>query len=129
MSPGSKTALDDTPENSSGQHTKAPHQSSPPMQLANVLGTVTATVKHSSLAGAKLLVVQPLMADRTKADGDPQLAIDTVAAGVGDLVMITSDGRLLRDILKSDATPARYSVVALVDDVTDFSSRKQDPTR
>jgi hypothetical protein len=43
--------------------------------------------------------------------------------------MITSDGRLLRDILKSDATPARYSVVALVDDVTDFSARKQGPTR
>ena len=99
------------------------------MQLANVLGTVTATVKHSSLAGAKLLVVQPLLSDRTKADGDPQLAIDTVAAGVGDLVMITSDGRLLRDILNSDATPARYSVVALVDDVTNFSSRKQGPTR
>jgi ethanolamine utilization protein EutN len=64
------------------------------MQLANVLGTVTATVKHSSLAGAKLLVVQPLLSDRTKADGDPQLAIDTVAAGVGDLVMITSDVHL-----------------------------------
>ncbi len=105
------------------------HHAHPPMQLANVLGTVTATVKHSSLAGAKLLVVQPLLSDRTKADGDPQLAIDTVAAGVGDLVMITSDGRLLRDILNSDATPARYSVVALVDDVTDFSSRKQGPTR
>jgi ethanolamine utilization protein EutN len=99
------------------------------MQLAHVLGTATATVKHASLAGAKLLVVQPLMADRTKADGDPQLAIDTVSAGVGDLVMITSDGRLLRDILKSDATPARYSVVALVDDVTDFSARKQGPSR
>jgi ethanolamine utilization protein EutN len=95
------------------------------MQLAHVLGTVTATVKHRSLAGAKLLVVQPLLADRVRPDGDPQLAIDTVSAGTGDLVMITSDGRLLRDILKSDATPARYSVVALVDDVTTFPSRKQ----
>jgi len=32
-------------------------------------------------------------------------------------VMITSDGRLLRDVLSSEATPARWSVVALVDDV------------
>ena len=85
------------------------------MQLAHVLGTATATVKHASLAGAKLLVVQPLMADRTKADGDPQLAIDTVSAGVGDLVMITSDGRLLRHRLKSSTTPARLSTVALID--------------
>lgn len=97
----------------------------PTMQLARVLGTVTATVKHPSLAGSKLLVVQPLLADRTGADGDPQLAIDMVAAGLGDLVMITSDGRLLRDALGSDATPARYSVVALVDGVTDFSARMQ----
>ena len=95
------------------------------MQIATVLGTVTATVKHPSLAGAKLLVVQPLLADRTRPDGDPQLAIDTVSAGPGDLVMITSDGRLLRDVLKSDATPARYSVVALVDDVVIFPVRSR----
>lgn len=85
------------------------------MQLARILGTATATVKHPSLAGTRLLVVQPLMADRTSPDGDPQLAIDTVAAGTGDTVVITSDGRLLRDVLKSDATPARWSTIALVD--------------
>jgi len=85
------------------------------MQLARIIGTATATVKHASLEGTKLYVVQPVMADRTTADGDPQVAIDTVAAGVGDLVMITSDGRLLREVLKSDATPARWSTVALLD--------------
>lgn len=93
------------------------------MQIATVLGTVTATVKHASLSRTKLLVVQPLMSDRTRPDGDPQLAIDTVSAGPGDLVMITSDGRLLRDVLDCDATPARYSVVALVDDVVAFPPR------
>jgi len=85
------------------------------MQLARILGTATATVKHPSLTGTKLHVVQPLMADRTTADGDPQLAIDTVAAGVGDIVMITSDGRLLRELLGTEATPARWSTIAIVD--------------
>lgn len=85
------------------------------MQLARIIGTVTATVKHASLAGTRLLVVQPLLADRVSADGDPQLAIDTVAAGTGDLVVITSDGRLLRERLASDTTPARWSTIALVD--------------
>ena len=88
------------------------------MQLARILGTAVATVKHKSLDGSKLHVVQPLMADRTTADGDPQLAIDTVAASVGDIVMITSDGRLLRDLLKSDTTPARWSTIALIDDAS-----------
>ena len=85
------------------------------MQLARIIGTATATVKHPSLEGARRLVVQPLMADRTSPDGDPQLAIDTVAAGLDDVVVITSDGRLLREILKCEATPARWSTIALVD--------------
>ena len=86
------------------------------MQLARILGTATATVKHPSLGGTRLLVVQPLMADRQSPDGDPQVAIDTVAAGPGDTVVITSDGRLLREILRSDATPARWSTIALIDE-------------
>jgi ethanolamine utilization protein EutN len=85
------------------------------MQLARIIGTATATVKHPSLEGARLLVVQPLMADRRTADGDPQLAIDTVAAAAGDVVVITSDGRLLRELLGSEATPARWSSIALLD--------------
>jgi len=86
------------------------------MHLARIIGTATATVKHPSLAGSRLLVVQPLLADRRSPDGDPQLAVDTVGAGTGDLAVITSDGRLLRDVLKSDTTPARWSTIALVDD-------------
>ncbi|MFM8985098.1 MAG: EutN/CcmL family microcompartment protein [Planctomycetia bacterium] len=86
------------------------------MQLARIIGTATATVKHPSLAGSRLLVVQPLFADRESPDGDPQLAVDTVGAGPGDLAVITSDGRLLRDVLESDTTPARWSTIALVDD-------------
>lgn len=96
------------------------------MQIAAVIGTVTSTVKHASLAGAKLLVVQPLLSDRVRPDGDPQIAVDTVSAGTGDLVMITSDGRLLRDVLGSEATPARWSVVAIVDEVVAFPSRRDD---
>ena len=60
-------------------------------------------------------LLQPLMADRRSPDGDPQIAVDTVAASIGDVVVITSDGRLLRDILKSEATPARWSTIGLVD--------------
>jgi len=85
------------------------------MQFARIIGMVTATVKHSSLTGACLLVAQPLMHDRHSPDGDPQLVIDTHSASVGDLVVVTSDGRMLRDILKSDTTPARWGTIALVD--------------
>ena len=85
------------------------------MQLARIIGTATATVKHPSLAGARLLVGQPLMADRKTPDGAPQLVIDTLSAAAGDLVVITSDGRMFREILQSDTTPARWGTIGLVD--------------
>ena len=49
------------------------------MQLGLVVGNVTSTKKHPSLHGWKLLVVQPMLADGTKPDGDPVLAIDNAS--------------------------------------------------
>ncbi len=89
------------------------------MQVARVIGTVTSSYKHESLVGAKLLLVQPLLADGEGFDGDPQIAIDTVAAGLADRVVITSDGRLMREVLNSKRTPARWSTIALIDEPID----------
>ena len=53
------------------------------MQLARVIGDVVATRKDENLVGIKLLVVQPLSADRTPV-GRPLVAVDAVGAGVGE---------------------------------------------
>ncbi|HKB12790.1 MAG TPA: EutN/CcmL family microcompartment protein [Vicinamibacterales bacterium] len=55
------------------------------MQLARVIGDVVATCKDENLTGMKLLVVQPLTADRQPA-GRPLVAVDAVGAGVGEEV-------------------------------------------
>jgi ethanolamine utilization protein EutN len=85
------------------------------MQIALVVGTATSTIKHATLRGQKLLVVQPLMADGRGADGDPQIAVDAVGAGRGERVMITSDGKFVREVLKTEATPVRWSVIGIAD--------------
>jgi ethanolamine utilization protein EutN len=85
------------------------------MQLGQVIGTATATAKHSSMNGWKLLVVQPQMADGRTPDGDPQLAIDNLGAGIGQQVMISSDGAGTRELLGVDATPVRWSVIGIPD--------------
>ena len=85
------------------------------MQLGLVVGTATSTVKHKTLHGQKLLVVQPLMADGKGADGDPQIAVDAVGAGTGERVMITSDGRFVRELVKHENTPIRWSVIGIAD--------------
>jgi microcompartment protein CcmK/EutM len=55
------------------------------LQLARVIGDVVATRKDEQLAGIKLLLVQPLTADRQSA-GRPLVAVDAVGAVVGEEV-------------------------------------------
>ncbi len=83
------------------------------MQTGLVVGTATATRKHASLAGMKLLVVQPYLADGKTPDGEPVLAVDQLGAGRGETVIITSDGKFTRQVLQDDATPVRWSVIGL----------------
>lgn len=85
------------------------------MQAGLVVGTARATAKHASLEGQKLLVVQFLKADGRSPDGDPVLSVDTLGAGRGDTVILTSDGRTTRELLKSDTTPVRWSVIGIQD--------------
>jgi ethanolamine utilization protein EutN len=86
------------------------------VQSGFVVGSAIATIKHPSMVGTKLLVVQPLMADRTSADGHPVLAIDCVGSGAGETVMISSDGRFVRDFLECDSTPVRWAVIGIEDE-------------
>ena len=57
------------------------------MYLGLVTGTVVAERKASGLEGQKLLLVQPVD-EHGKPTGDVQAAVDTVQAGVGDLVYL-----------------------------------------
>ena len=53
------------------------------MNLAKVIGTTTATIKHASLNGWRMLVVQPLLVDGGN-DGEPVIAVDNMGSGIGD---------------------------------------------
>jgi len=85
------------------------------MQRAIVVGRAVATTKDPSMRGQKLLVVQPVMADTRSPDGFPLLAVDGVGAGVGESVMITSDGRGARELLQVDQTPVRWTIIGIED--------------
>jgi ethanolamine utilization protein EutN len=85
------------------------------MQTGRVIGSATATVKHPSMQGWKLLLVQPYGSDGHSPDGDPILAVDTLGAGAGETVIVTNDRRLTQQLLGSQQTPVRWSVVGIVD--------------
>jgi ethanolamine utilization protein EutN len=86
------------------------------MQTATVVGHAVSTVKHSSLQGWRLLVVQPWTPDGLP-DGEPLLAIDQFGAGRGDRVIICNDGLGAREMVKAKNSPARWFVMGLCDPV------------
>jgi len=67
------------------------------------------------MQGCKLLLVMALQADRQSIEGDPVLVIDTLGAGVGDMVMITSDGIGARQLVRDEQSPVRWSVLGVID--------------
>jgi ethanolamine utilization protein EutN len=86
------------------------------MQLAEVRGTVVATVKCDGLEGVRFLIVQPL--DR---DGEPSgrmvVAADAVeAAGPGELVYIVAS-REAALALPEPFVPVDHAIVGIVDEV------------
>jgi len=83
------------------------------MQLARVIGTVVATAKNDSLQGRKLLVVQSLNAD-IQPQGKPLVALDSVGAGIGDLVFWCR-GREASFPFKREDTPTDCTIVGIVD--------------
>jgi ethanolamine utilization protein EutN len=85
------------------------------MYTGRVMGSATATVKHPSMEGCKLLLVMALQADGRTVEGDPILVVDTLGAGRGDTVMITSDGMAAREITRSQNSPVRWTVLAIPD--------------
>lgn len=84
------------------------------MRLARVIGCVVATRKERRLVGAKLLLTQPVDWDG-KAVGAAQLAVDSVGAGVGELVLIVLEGRAAGAALGHRAAPVDAAIVGIVD--------------
>ena len=84
------------------------------MLSALVLGHATATIKHPSLEGWRLLIVQTLSPDG-KPEGEAYLSVDNLGAHAGDRVILNSDGRRVRELIGDEKSPARWFVAGIVD--------------
>lgn len=80
------------------------------MLLARVCGQANSTIKHGSLNGAKLLLAQPLRSQTR----EPVVVLDRLGATAGDLALISSDGEFARDSVGDTTSPARWSIVSIV---------------
>lgn len=85
------------------------------MLLARVEGNVTATRKHPSLEGWRLIICQPINAGGDP-EGMPQVAIDAHGAGMHERVVISSDGMAARKAVGDEKSPVRWMIVGIVDE-------------
>ena len=87
------------------------------MKLARVVGTVVSTVKSPVFDGRALLLVDLLEPDGREAGGY-LIAVDTVGAGAGEMVLVLDEGTSARQILgETGGGPLRTVVVGIVDAV------------
>ena len=83
------------------------------MLIARVIGTTVSTIKDEKLVSRKLLIVR--QTDETGSPfGKPFVAVDTVDAGVGDLVL-TAAGSSARQTAVTKDTPVDAVIMAVID--------------
>ena len=83
------------------------------MLIARVTGLVVATMKHESLVGRKLLIVQETDV-AGKSVGRPMVAVDAVDAGEGDLVLVAQGSGARQTDITLDR-PVDNVIMAIVD--------------
>lgn len=86
------------------------------MKIGRVIGTVVATRKDEKLTGAKFMVTQPLDVGLNP-KGDPIIAVDTVGAGIGELVLYVT-GTAGRIAVRKMDSPIDASIVGIIDEIT-----------
>ncbi|MEJ5368347.1 MAG: EutN/CcmL family microcompartment protein [Bryobacteraceae bacterium] len=86
------------------------------MLIARVIGDLTATQKHPTHEGRKILLVQPLNLDGTDR-GAPMVALDSVDAGIHDRVLVTTDGYAAFTAVGHKLAPIDAAVIGIIDHV------------
>lgn len=84
------------------------------MLIARVIGELVSTHKHESHVGRKALIVQPLELDGANR-GDPVIAFDAVDAGVGDRVLLVTEGFSAMTSVGRPQSPIDMAVVGVID--------------
>ena len=86
------------------------------MLIGKVTGNIAATIKHPVYKSQRLLNVAILTPEQ-KPTGEAVVAIDSVDAGIGDLVLITQEGRSAMAVVGQTEVPVRAVIVGIIDKI------------
>lgn len=88
------------------------------MFVARVVGEVVATIKHPHLAARTLLLVHGVTPEGAST-GKVMIAVDSVQAGPGDLVLVNDEGNGAAQVLQRPRGAVRTVIVGVVDEIAE----------
>jgi microcompartment protein CcmK/EutM len=86
------------------------------MLLARVTGTVVSTRKEQRIEGIKFLLLEKIDAVTMQGKKDYVVAMDSVGAGIGEIVFYAS-GSSSRMTTLTDGKPSDAAIIAIVDSI------------
>lgn len=91
------------------------------MIIGRVTGAVYSTINHKFYNRKKLLLIEKINPDKTP-DGNYIIAVDSVGAGTGEIVLIIDEGNSARQITDDSSAPIRSIIVGIIDEIQNGSS-------
>jgi ethanolamine utilization protein EutN len=88
------------------------------VKLGRVVGTVVSTINHPSFDERTLLLCD-LLDPSGRPSGGYLIAVDSVGAGAGEMVLLLDEGTSARQVLHAPGAPIRTVVVGIVDAVVE----------
>ncbi len=86
------------------------------MILGRVCGAIHSTINHQFYDNKRLLII-----DKINTNGSPTgkylIAVDSVGAGSGEIVLIVDEGGSARQIVDDQAAPIRSIIIGIVDQI------------
>jgi len=86
------------------------------MILGKVIGNIVSTIKLDAYKGYKLLIIQPINPYGNPI-GNAFISLDTVQAGIKDIVLVIDEGNSARLIINNKMAPVRSIVTGIVDEI------------
>ena len=86
------------------------------MLIGRVVGELVSTQKHESHRGRNALLVQPLNLDGSDR-GDALVAFDAVDAGIGDRVLVVTEGFSAMTAVGRPQSPIDMAVIGFIDQI------------
>ena len=62
------------------------------------------------------MVIVQVLNVRREPEADPVVAVDKLGSGLGDTVVLSSDGKGARELIGDEKSPVRWFVIGIVDE-------------